>query len=337
MKLETMSFLICLLVVAPMGIIPLSAPITSNLVVVMNNDDGVRSAVNAIQEGMKNIQIVTFGSLEFILSISRVIGKTVWVSHGYEDGILTPDSKVGWEQFSSCIKTTPGKDIVLACESSNVKKYISDHDAMVFDGAVEARVTGFAVAALLTAYSKGFEHSDTQKCIDKAFDVVNDLATGVSEPVLLGAIPTWWLIIKIALIGVLTGWYFTTAESQIPAAFAEAAHPILLILAITLIFNTFASLLLLWVQSAYPGISSFLSIVSVFLNLFAGLAIQKILQGALPGGAYLLSLTAGKVASLVGAGASWAQPWVRAAFAASAAIIMVSIIDFLVVTVFTLM
>ncbi len=43
---------------------------------------------------MKNIKIVTFGSIDFILSISRIIEKTVWVSHGYEDGILTLSTKV---------------------------------------------------------------------------------------------------------------------------------------------------------------------------------------------------------------------------------------------------
>ncbi len=218
-----------------------------------------------------------------------------------------------------------------------MKNYISPQDAIVSDGSVEAHVMGFTVAAVLLASSKGLGNPETHASVNKAFDAINDIATGASEPLFLGLIPAWWLLTKIALISILTAWCFTTAESQVPAALAEAVHPILIIFGIAFIFSTFSSLLLLLVQDAFPGFSSFLSIVSVFLNLLAGLAIQKIIQGALHGGAYLLGLAAGKAASLTGASVSWSQPWIRAAFAASAAILAVSIIDFIVVTVYTLM
>ncbi|NWF96235.1 MAG: hypothetical protein HXY34_08830 [Candidatus Thorarchaeota archaeon] len=64
---------------------------------------------------------------------------------------------------------------------------------------------------------------------------------------------------------------------------------------------------------------------------------QKVLHGALPGSAYILSALAGRAASLVGASVSWAQPWIRAALAASAAILFVSLIDFIIVTAYTLL
>ncbi|MCF2137063.1 MAG: hypothetical protein K9W43_07425 [Candidatus Thorarchaeota archaeon] len=147
LKLQTA--LLVIAVLSPLWVMPLSAPVVSDVVVVMHHDSAVRTAVRTIVANDPHVQVMEYGSLEYVLTIHRTIGRVVWVSHGSEEGILAQSHELSWKAFSGRVQMTPGKDIVLACNSAQVNKYISASDAIGFIGIVDASLGGLLAVYLL--------------------------------------------------------------------------------------------------------------------------------------------------------------------------------------------
>jgi hypothetical protein len=78
-----------------------------------------------------------------MLTIHRTFKQIVWVSHGSKDGIATQNGLMTWKDFSHRVDRTPGRDIVLACKSSEIYKFIDNSAALGFTGIVEATIGGF--------------------------------------------------------------------------------------------------------------------------------------------------------------------------------------------------
>ncbi|RLI47688.1 MAG: hypothetical protein DRO73_11325 [Candidatus Thorarchaeota archaeon] len=156
LKLETLVLLVAVL--SPMWVMPLSAPMVSDVVVVMHHDSAVSTAVRTIVANGPNVEVVEYGSLEYALTIHRVVRRVVWVSHGSEDGILAGSQVLSWQAFSSRIEMTPGKDIVLACNSAEINQYVSKGSVLSFGGAIDA-ILGGLIASFVLFSSPGMRRS----------------------------------------------------------------------------------------------------------------------------------------------------------------------------------
>ncbi|MCF2136015.1 MAG: hypothetical protein K9W43_02145 [Candidatus Thorarchaeota archaeon] len=324
LKLRTA--LLVIAVLSPLWVMPLSAPVVSDVVVVMHHDSAVSTAVRTITANDPSVQVVEYGSLEYALTIYRTLGRVVWVSHGSEDGILAGSQMLSWQAFSSRTRMTPGKDIVLACDSAKINQYVSISQAVGVNGAIDASLGGMFAVLLL---------KPTQAILHDMANRFSDIIAGFVLPQFLGTMPAWWIAVKAGLMVLFTGIYFLYAEAKLPQAVAELNYSPLMIVTIVAAITIISTTLFYLLQSIYQNLAAFLAVVSPLVNVLAGLAIQRIIGGALPGGAYLLGLAAGRVAALVGCSASVGQPWIRAAFAASAALFAVSIVDFVIITVYT--
>ena len=137
------------MMMSPLWVMPLSTPVMADVVVVMHRDSAVNTAVRTITENVPDVWVVEYGSLDYALTIHRAFGRVVWVSHGSEEGILTQSRMLSWKAFSSRTAMTPGKDIVLACESGNINKYVSPTIAVGFDGLVDATLGALIATFLL--------------------------------------------------------------------------------------------------------------------------------------------------------------------------------------------
>ena len=153
MGLKTCSLLLVVVVLSPLWMMPLSVPAFSDVVVVMHHDSAVNTAVRTITENVPDIRVVEYGSLEYAMIIHRTAGRVVWVSHGSEDGILAGSRVLSWRAFSSRTQMTPGKDLVLACDSSEVNKYVPQNSVVGLTGPVDATLGGLVVAYLLAPRS----------------------------------------------------------------------------------------------------------------------------------------------------------------------------------------
>ncbi len=138
--------LLVVVMVLPLWVMPLSAPVISDVVVVMHHDGAVNTAVRTITENVPDVRVVEYGSLEYVLTVHRVFGKVVWVSHGSEAGILAGPLVLSWRAFSSRTELTPGEDIVLACGSIEITRYAERGSVLGF-GTVDA-----VLGALVTSY-----------------------------------------------------------------------------------------------------------------------------------------------------------------------------------------
>jgi hypothetical protein len=230
---------------------------------------------------------------------------------------------------------TPGKDIVLACESSSLDEFIKSDEAMTFDGLLEGQVWAYAISTLLLATKQIPNEANVAHTAEKTTEVANKIISGEEAPMFLGTVPLWWIAIKSVLVGILTGLYFTSAEASIPEAVVSTSSPIIVVAIVSAVLTFVAGFVFYILQQWFPSVSGFLAILSPVVNVLVGLAIQKVINGAFPGAAYLIGLLAGRLAALVSCSLTWAQPWIRAAFAASAAILTVSVLDFAIVTAFT--
>lgn len=185
--MKSMVILILMVTISPIVIAPLSTPIPNDVVVVMSDDDSVMKSVETIKANIENLMIVTYGSLEYTLSIHRVTGQVVWVSHGSDEGIAANHETIAWQQFARDVQATPRKDIIIACYSANINNFVSEQEAIGIDGLVDAQLGGL-IAACLLAPSLGI--------IEKAITHMNDLLSGSVEPRVLApfevTLRLWW-------------------------------------------------------------------------------------------------------------------------------------------------
>jgi hypothetical protein len=142
-----------MVVLSSIFIMPLSVPVLSNVVVVMHHDSATATAVHTLVENVPNVKVVDYDSLDYILVIHRAVRQVVWVSHGSEYGILTPHGMLSWNEFSHMIDRTPNRDLILACKSSEIYKYIDHSAALGFTGCVEATlgalVSSFVISGVI--------------------------------------------------------------------------------------------------------------------------------------------------------------------------------------------
>lgn len=335
-RLQSLSMVIIAIIILPVMILPFSVPITSDIVVVMQKDDAVTTTTNIIKENVPGIMIMEYESLDYFLTIQRVLGRIIWVSHGSSQGIATEGGLLTWNSFASLVEMTPGKDVVLACDSSSLDEFIeSDEEVMTFDGLLEGRIWAYAISTLLLATKQIPNEENVAHIAERTVTIANRIISGKEAPMFLGTVPLWWIGIKAVLVGILTGLYFTSAEASIPEAVASTSSPILVVAIVSTVLTFVAGYVFYILQQWFPSVSGFLAILSPVVNVLVGLAIQKVINGAFPGSAYLLGLLVGRLAALVSCSVSWAQPWIRAAAAASAAILTVSVLDFAIVTAYT--
>ncbi len=332
---KVLSLGICLVFIFSLSLSAFSMPVQADVIVVMGSDASVKKATQVLEDNLVQAEIVEYNSPEYLLTISRAVSTIIWVSHGDEEGISANGQKVIWSEFSSRIRTTPGKDIVLACESANVHQYVSGKEAFTFEGGIDAGIAAGLVAALVLSSRPSANHEAIESVCNTIIDEATDISLNHREVMPLGTVPAWWIAVKAVLVAFLTAAYFASAEAELPKAVAESTSPILIVAFIAFVFTLLSGVLFWALQQFFPSVASLLAVASPLVNVLAGLAIQKVIQGTLPGASYLVGLLLGRVAALFGATTSLAAPWIRAAFAASAAILAVSILDFIVVTCFT--
>jgi hypothetical protein len=314
---------------------PLSTPIFSNVVIVMHEDDATNLALRTLQDNVPNLQVIVYGSPMYHLSILRLMRPALWLSHGTEEGILAGSHIISWRDFSRKIQMTPSKDIILACESSGVNQFVDSNEVLGFEGSIDARLAGLVGSIMILSQHLGMMSEVIHRVLDTTIDLITDLVSGVLSFIPLGIIPSWWGVVKAALIGVLTGIYFLSGEAQIPVALATTSNPVLF----TSLLSFFVSLLgyvaYLVVGSIFPSATNFINWMYPVLGAAVGVVLSRILGGILPGASYFILYIGGWLGSLFGVQFSWAAPWSRAAFAASAAIFLISALDVLLVAYWT--
>jgi len=141
--------LLVIAVLSPLWVIPLSTPVFSDVVVVMHHDSAVNTAARTVTENVLDVQVVEYGSLEYALTIHRMLGRVVWVFHSRGDEILVGKQAISWSAFSTRTETSPGKDIVLACESGEMNKYVPLSQDIGIRSAMDATLGGLLAVYLL--------------------------------------------------------------------------------------------------------------------------------------------------------------------------------------------
>jgi hypothetical protein len=327
--------LLVLVVLSPLLLIPLSVPIAENAVIVMHEDEATELAISTLRNKIPNIQVIDYGSLQYHLTVSRLIRPTIWLSHGNEEGILLDSHIISWEDFSHLTRITPSNDIILACESANIYEYVGVNEVVGFEGDLDARLAGLIGSVLILSQNLVMKSGVIQEIIETTIGLIGDIISGSLEIVPLGIIPSWWGVVKAGLIGVITGIYFLSGESQIPIALASTSNPVLFTGLLSFFVSLLGYIAYLVVGSIFPSISSFINWMYPVLGAATGVILSLALGGVLPGASYFIFYIGGWLASLFGIQVSWAVPWSRIAFAASAAIFIISALDVLLVAYWT--
>ena len=145
--------LLMIVMVSPLWVMPLSSPVVSDVVVVMHHDSAVSTAVRTITANVPDVRVVEYGSPEYALMIHRVLGRVVWVSHGSDEGVLAGSHVLGWRALGDRVMMTPGKDIVLACGSIVINRYVVGGSAFGF-GMIDAILGGLVTSYLLVSSTR---------------------------------------------------------------------------------------------------------------------------------------------------------------------------------------
>jgi len=334
-KPRVLCSVLVLIVFSPLLLMPLSTPIFSNVIIVMHDDDATNLTLDTLRANVPDLQVITYGSPMYYLSIFRLMNPTLWLSHGTEEGILARGDVISWLDFSRITEMTPSNDVILACESSSINEYVDACDTFGFEGALDARVAGFIGSVIVLSQNFGTMSDAVLKVLDGAFDLIGDLITGALTLIPLGVIPSWWGAVKAVLIGIITGIYFAIGETQIPLALSSVSHPALFLGVLSFIVSLLGYVAYLVVGYFFPSVAVFINYMYLVLGASVGIVLSLVLHGALPGLSYFALYIGGWLASLFGVQASWAVPWSRIAFAASAAIFLISALDVLVMAYWT--
>ncbi|MHA1781665.1 MAG: hypothetical protein ACTSYL_12460 [Candidatus Thorarchaeota archaeon] len=158
LKLRTA--LLVIAVLSPLWVMPLSAPVVSDVVVVMHHDSAVSTAVRTIVANDSHMQVVEYGSLKYALTIHRTVGRVVWVSHGTDAGILASTHIISWNAFRHRTEMTPGEDIVLACNSAKIESYSSSKGTVISVASILGPVVDSFVGAVIASVLLYIESGD---------------------------------------------------------------------------------------------------------------------------------------------------------------------------------
>lgn len=142
MKKNTIiTLIICLLLVPSPSIIAFSQPINQSVIVRMDkNDIAIDTAVQNIIQDQPDIIVVDYLSLKYALIISRALGPVIWVGHGSDQGIMTHKGLLSWEKSAGLVQDTSNTDIMLSCNSYNIKKFLDSDNVITFADALDANV-----------------------------------------------------------------------------------------------------------------------------------------------------------------------------------------------------
>ncbi|MHA1781077.1 MAG: hypothetical protein ACTSYL_09490 [Candidatus Thorarchaeota archaeon] len=182
LKLQTA--LLVIAVLSPLWVMPLSAPVVSDVVVVMHHDSAVNTAVRTIVANDPHVQVIEYGSLEYALAIHRVVRRVVWVSHGSDDGIVAGAQMLSWRAFSSRTQMTPGKDIVLACDSGEINQYVPTGAVLGFGGSIDA-ILGGLIASFILSSSTSRTRGNIRTLQTRFMSRLTDLFTDPAAPIFL--------------------------------------------------------------------------------------------------------------------------------------------------------
>jgi hypothetical protein len=129
----------------------LGQPLTSQVIVKMDNSPGVDIASKTLAENMPDSVVVDYNSLAYRLDIWRAYSGVIWVGHGSQQSINTEQGPLTWKAFATQISSAPSKDVVLACNSASILNYtLTGQVAMAFRGEVDAELGALVVAYRLT-------------------------------------------------------------------------------------------------------------------------------------------------------------------------------------------
>ncbi|MHA1772218.1 MAG: hypothetical protein ACTSYL_01030 [Candidatus Thorarchaeota archaeon] len=169
---------------SPLWVMPLSAPMVSDVVVVMHHDRAVNTAVHTITANDPQVQVVEYGSLEYALTIHRTVGRVVWVSHGSEDGILAGTDIIPWRSFGRVLDVHPGLDLVLACDSEAVRAYTrSSSKVLTFNTVVDAVIGGILASYFYlssTSQNRGAPSTSARDRVRGTVDVLAVADEGIN-------------------------------------------------------------------------------------------------------------------------------------------------------------
>ena len=138
------------LAVSTLFIMPLSVPIFNHLVVVMTPDSSVDRAADVMKQEIPDAIVVEYGSLEFGMIAHRAYGGVTWISHGSEDNVKLGTDRADWKDMVALVRTTPSKDVVLACHSSEMDEYIDNDEVVTFPGLVDSVLGALFVSSIVT-------------------------------------------------------------------------------------------------------------------------------------------------------------------------------------------
>jgi hypothetical protein len=166
-----------------------------------------------------------------------------------------------WKDFSHRVDRTPGRDIVLACKSSEIYKFIDNSAALGFTGIVEATLGGFLASNILL---KSFE-------INYFINTIFKLFTGAIEVQFLDL-----TLLEFAwdTVNFMIGLMLSGAGLMITSAVIDCLLTIVgvLFIDVFLIAGAVAGGYYSWLDLILPLISLMLAIVIGLSTLFPHLS-----------------------------------------------------------------
>jgi hypothetical protein len=212
----------------------LSQPITSRVIVKMDDSPGVNLAAETLAQNVPNTLIVDYNSLAYHLVIWRAYGEVVWIGHGSQQGISTVQGILTWQEFAVQVKTAPSRDFILACDSNAILSYLpASNILMSFSGPTDARLGALMISYLLTGKTA---------VLEKGFTVALNLLEGKTSLVPLGTIPGSANDIARTAVKVAVYLALVYAVDCIWSLFADPGAGFLVLAALVLAIGAFGAL-----------------------------------------------------------------------------------------------
>ena len=161
---------IVLLVFSMTLITMLTEPVAFPLTVKMSDDKTVNIAMEMLKNNGLNTIVVTYNSPMYHLLIWRACAGVIWIGHGLQQGIKTHTGTMPWPKLASEILLTPSKDIILSCESANLKKYVDS-----IRGIYISRHSRCKSRKLNSVISADW----SEKFLERAVDIIINIMNGI--------------------------------------------------------------------------------------------------------------------------------------------------------------
>jgi len=196
----------------------LSSPITTPLVVKMDNSSGVNIAADTLKENIPSTLIVDYSSPAYYLAIWRAYAGVIWVGHGSQEGVQTQQGLLAWDALAARVEATPSKDMVLACYSAAILSYTPVGNVPVsFKGEIDAKL-----GALIIAY----DLTGSKATLVKAFQQFADILSEKVQPAPLlapGEYYVWNYLTNFEFVAFFAGLMFLFFLTIIPTLAGAAS------------------------------------------------------------------------------------------------------------------